>query len=65
MLIGNGSSGVIENGVGLNIRCKLEFSCFIPHIAMSSIIDNDHVVRTVVFMYKIGDFGVQSRFPFC
>ena len=51
--------------MGLDIRCKLEFSCFISHITMSSIIDNYHVVRTVVFMYEIGDFGVQSRFPFC
>lgn len=35
-----------------------------PRIAMSSVIYNDQVVRTVIFMYKVGEFGVQSRFPF-
>lgn len=55
---------MIAKWIGLDVRWKLELTCFLPNIAMSSIIDNDHVVRIVVFIYKIGDFRIQSRFPF-
>lgn len=46
MLIGNELNGMI----GLDIRCKLELFCFFPNIAMSSVIDNDHIVRAVILI---------------
>lgn len=62
--IGNELSGMINKWLEFDIRCKLELFCFFPNIAMPSVVDNDHIVRTVIFVYEIGDFRVQSRFPF-